>query len=376
MAANPERPIDVPKISMLQDKGHPTTPVPTVAKRLRGGQRPINLRSLQSPNGEKPNEIAFEDLELGKQKKLEGEVRTLLDQGGQETLGNNLAYYIRDIHKVPLLKRHEEVSLAQAYEQGLKANTSSKERHKAAEARRRLIESNLRLVISVARKYQGRGLPFLDLIQEGNTGLMRAVEKYDWKRGFKFSTYSYWWIKQAVTRAIAEQGRTIRVPIHMIEFLHRIDRTSQKLRTASGNEPTLDDVAAEMGITPDYIRTALAATRIPTSLNKEFHGINHEEENGTATLADFNPDPVDTAEKAVRKIGGEELDKILEEVLTERQRLVISWRFGLIDGRDRTLGEIGEILDVSRERIRQIEAEALEKLRDPRVRRKLKDYLD
>jgi RNA polymerase primary sigma factor len=295
------------------------------------------------------------------------------------------AIYLRDISRVRLLTAQEEVSLAKGIEQGNLAAErvkqlapGSEEReslesvhHQGNDARRRLTEANLRLVVSVARKYMGRGLPLLDLIQEGNIGLQRAVEKYDYRKGYRFSTYAYWWIRQAVTRAIADQARTIRVPVHMIELIGDVYRVSRDLQQELGREPEPDEIAQEMGTSPDKVRQIIRAARQPISLETP---VGEEEE---STLADFIADRAARApaEAAAQELLKEHVEDALQQ-LTERERAVLKMRFGLIDGRDRTLGEIGEELGVSRERVRQIEAEALQKLRQPKLRQKLREYLE
>jgi RNA polymerase primary sigma factor len=297
------------------------------------------------------------------------------------------AIYMRDISRVRLLTAEEEIELAKGIEQGnlaaerlkqLPPNASPEERErlealyqKGKESRRRLTEANLRLVVSVARKYMGRGLPLLDLIQEGNIGLQRAVEKYDYRKGYRFSTYAYWWIRQAVTRAIADQARTIRVPVHMIELIGDVYRISRDLQQELGREPEPDEIAQEMGTSPDKVRQIIRAARQPISLETP---VGEEEE---STLADFIADRAARApiEAAAQELLKEHVEDALQQ-LSERERAVLKMRFGLIDGRDRTLGEIGEELGVSRERVRQIEAEALAKLRQPKLRQKLREYLE
>ncbi|HLH22766.1 MAG TPA: sigma-70 family RNA polymerase sigma factor [Chloroflexota bacterium] len=295
------------------------------------------------------------------------------------------AIYLRDISRVSLLTAQQEVSLAKEIEQGNEAaellrqlpaeskeGTDLIERHQIGkEARRQLTEANLRLVVSVARKYMGRGLPLLDLIQEGNIGLQRAVEKYDYRKGYRFSTYAYWWIRQAVTRAIADQARTIRVPVHMIELIGDVYRVSRDLQQELGREPEPDEIAQEMGTSAEKVRQIIRAARQPISLETP---VGEEEE---STLADFIADRAARApaEAAAQELLKEHVEDALQQ-LSERERAVLKMRFGLIDGRDRTLGEIGEELGVSRERVRQIEAEALAKLRQPKLRAKLREYLE
>jgi RNA polymerase primary sigma factor len=294
------------------------------------------------------------------------------------------AIYLRDISRVPLLTAEEEVMLAKELESGELAkislatgldDESSREQLDddvfiGEKARKRLTESNLRLVVSVARKYMGRGLPLLDLIQEGNIGLGRAVEKYDYTKGYRFSTYAYWWIRQAVTRAIADQARTVRVPVHMIELIGDVYKAARDLQQGMGREPDPDEIAEHMGTTGERVRQILRAARQPISLETP---VGEEEE---STIADFVVDrqavsPEDSADRAG-------LCDSIEEVLGElspREQLVLKMRFGVGSDREATLGEVGIELGVSRERARQIEAEALAKLRTARVRRKLREYV-
>ena len=293
------------------------------------------------------------------------------------------AIYLRDISRVPLLTAEQEVELARDLERGegakLKLGNGAcapaeetrlrDEFSVGCDARRTLTESNLRLVVSVARKYMGRGLPLLDLIQEGNIGLSRAVEKYDYRKGYRFSTYAYWWIRQAVTRAIADQARTIRVPVHMIELIGDVYKVSRDLQQGLGREPVAEEIAHKMGTTPDKVRQILRAAKQPISLETP---VGDEQD---STVADFIADrsaaaPAEAADGALLK---DHVDGALQE-LSPRERQVLRMRFGLEDGRDRTLGEIGEELGVSRERIRQIESEALSKLRHPRLRARLREY--
>jgi RNA polymerase primary sigma factor len=306
----------------------------------------------------------------------------------EELSGGAGAMYLREIAHHELLTAQEEVSLAQRLEGGKAAlrelatadetldSTRRLELEHTAEdgerARRRLIECNLRLVVSVARRYLGRGLSFLDLVQEGNIGLQIGVEKYDWRRGFRFSTYVYWWIRQAVTRAIADQSRTIRLPVHVTEFLTKTARAERELAAELGREPTVDEVAQFLDIDPERINEARRAARMPLSLETPLG------EDGELTRGDLIGD--DTAAEAARESSeASDLSERLESALDElhpRERQVLRLRFGLDRGHERTLGEVGEELGVSRERIRQIEAEALAKLRRmPRLRRELLEYV-
>ena len=267
--------------------------------------------------------------------------------------------YLKEIGKVPLLTAEEEIELAQRMEEG------------DQEAKKRLAEANLRLVVSIAKRYVGRGMLFLDLIQEGNLGLIKAVEKFDYRKGYKFSTYATWWIRQAITRSIADQARTIRIPVHMVETINKLIRVSRQLLQEEGREPTPDEIAEEMGISVEKVREILKIAQEPVSLETP---IGEEED---SHLGDFIPDddaPA-PAEAAAFSMLKEQLVDVLG-TLTEREQKVLKLRFGLEDGRARTLEEVGKKFDVTRERIRQIEAKALRKLRHPTRSKKLKDYLE
>jgi RNA polymerase primary sigma factor len=295
-----------------------------------------------------------------------------------------LAIYLREIDRWPLLTAQQEVDLAKSIEKGKEASKKLKstrvkgaeqeqlrrDASAADEARRRLMESNLRLVVSVAKRYMGRGLPLLDLIQEGNIGLARAVEKYDYTRGFRFSTYAHWWIRQAVTRSIADQARTIRVPVHMIELIGALHQASRRLQQILGREPSPEEIAQEMNTSANRVKEIIRASRQPISLEAP---IGEEEERLAELIADKQVRP--PAEAAVQLVLRDELEKVMEK-LTERERVVLRLRFGMEDGRPHTLEEIGEALGVSRERVRQIEKEALAKLRRPELREKLAEYLE
>ena len=267
--------------------------------------------------------------------------------------------YLKEIGKVPLLTAEEEVELAKRMAEG------------DEEAKKRLAEANLRLVVSIAKRYVGRGMLFLDLIQEGNLGLIKAVEKFDYQKGFKFSTYATWWIRQAITRAIADQARTIRIPVHMVETINKLIRVSRQLLQELGREPTPEEIAAELDMPVERVRDILKISQEPVSLETP---IGEEED---SHLGDFIQDdnvPV-PAEAAAQTLLKEQLDEVLD-TLTEREQKVLRLRFGMNDGRARTLEEVGKEFDVTRERIRQIEAKALRKLRHPSRSRKLRDYLD
>jgi len=289
---------------------------------------------------------------------LEKELESLaiIHEGG---ISDPVRMYLKEIGRIPLLKFEDEISYAKHYEKG--------ERW----AKQKLIESNLRLVVSIAKKYIGRGLSLLDLIQEGNQGLIRAVEKYDWRKGYKFSTYATWWIRQAITRAIADQARTIRIPVHMVETINRFLKISRKLMQELGREPNPEEIAAAMEVDVSKVREIMKVSQEPTSLATP---VGDDED---SLLGDFiqdttQPTPYDAASRELLK---EHLDEVLH-TLSDREKRVLILRFGLEDGRPRTLEEVGVEFGVTRERIRQIEAKALRKLRHPSRSKKLKDYLE
>jgi len=267
--------------------------------------------------------------------------------------------YLKEIGRVPLLTPEEEVVLAKLMEEG------------EEEAKRRLAEANLRLVVSIAKRYVGRGMLFLDLIQEGNLGLIKAVEKFDYRKGYKFSTYATWWIRQAITRAIADQARTIRIPVHMVETINKLIRVQRQLLQELGREPSPDEIAKEMNISEEKVREIQKIAQEPVSLETP---IGEEED---SHLGDFieDHDARAPAEEASFTLLREQLDEVLK-TLTDREQRVLRLRFGLDDGRARTLEEVGQKFGVTRERIRQIEAKTLRKLRHPSRSKKLKDYLD
>ena len=267
--------------------------------------------------------------------------------------------YLKEIGRVPLLSTEEEIDLAIRIKEGDEA------------AKKRLSEANLRLVVSIAKRYLGRGMQFLDLIQEGNLGLIKAVEKFDYTKGFKFSTYATWWIRQAITRAIADQARTIRIPVHMVETINKVKKVSSQLLHTNGHEPSAEEISAELDMPVDKVREIMRVAQEPVSLETP---IGEEED---SHLGDFIPDddapaPQDAASHTLLK---EQLADVLD-TLTPREEKVLSLRFGLEDGRSRTLEEVGKEFNVTRERIRQIEAKALRKLRHPSRSKKLKDFLD
>ncbi|MCH7641138.1 RNA polymerase sigma factor RpoD [Patescibacteria group bacterium] len=289
---------------------------------------------------------------------LDREVEILSKLGGAETT-DPVRQYLREIGRVPLLVAEEEVELAKRNEKREKA------------AKDKLTESNLRLVVSIAKKYIGRGLSLLDLIQEGNQGLIRAVEKYDWRKGYKFSTYATWWIRQAITRAIADQARTIRIPVHMVETINKLYRTSRRLMQELGREPTPEEIGEEVELEPDRVREIFKIAQEVTSLEAP---VGEDQE---SFLGDFIPDegqpsPVDQASKQLLK---DHLDEVLH-TLSDREARVLKLRFGLEGNKQMTLEEVGKVFGVTRERIRQIEAKALRKLKHPSRRKKLQDYLE
>lgn len=267
--------------------------------------------------------------------------------------------YLKEIGKIPLLKPHEEIEYAKRMLEGDEI------------AKQRLVEANLRLVVSIAKRYVGRGMLFLDLIQEGNLGLIKAVEKFDYERGFKFSTYATWWIRQAITRAIADQARTIRIPVHMVETINKLIRVSIQLLQELGRDPKPEEIAKEMDMSEEKVREIMKIAQDPVSLETP---IGEEED---SHLGDFIPDEdaLAPAEAAAYSLLKDQIEEVLGS-LNEREQKVLKLRFGLEDGRARTLEEVGKEFDVTRERIRQIEAKALRKLRHPSRSKKLRDYLD
>ena len=285
---------------------------------------------------------------------------TMSDMGdGAVTIDDPVKVYLKEIGRVPLLTSEEEIDLAIRIKEGDSA------------AKKRLSEANLRLVVSIAKRYLGRGMQFLDLIQEGNLGLIKAVEKFDYTKGFKFSTYATWWIRQAITRAIADQARTIRIPVHMVETINKVKKVSSQLLHTNGHEPSAEEIAEVIDMPVDKVREIMRVAQEPVSLETP---IGEEED---SHLGDFIPDddapaPADAASHTLLK---EQLSEVLD-TLTPREEKVLRLRFGLEDGRSRTLEEVGREFKVTRERIRQIEAKALRKLRHPSRSKKLKDFLD
>ena len=302
------------------------------------------------------DDITIDDEELAKAEGIELEPGMGADG---VAIDDPVKVYLKEIGRVPLLTPDEEVDLAVRISNGDEA------------AKKRLSEANLRLVVSIAKRYLGRGMQFLDLIQEGNLGLIKAVEKFDYTKGFKFSTYATWWIRQAITRAIADQARTIRIPVHMVETINKVKKVSSQLLHANGREPSAEEVAEELDMPVDKVREIMRVAQEPVSLETP---IGEEEDRH---LGDFIPDddapaPADAASHTLLK---ETLSSVLDS-LTPREEKVLRLRFGLEDGRSRTLEEVGKEFNVTRERIRQIEAKALRKLRHPSRSKKLKDFLD
>jgi RNA polymerase primary sigma factor len=303
------------------------------------------------------DDIVDKDLESDLLTRIKSESDSILLKG--VNVDDPVRMYLKEIGKVPLLTGDEEVELAKRME------------NLDGEAKNRLAEANLRLVVSIAKRYVGRGMLFLDLIQEGNLGLIKAVEKFDYKKGYKFSTYATWWIRQAITRAIADQARTIRIPVHMVETINKLIRVKRQLLQELGRDATPEEIGVEMDMEPEKVREILKIAQEPVSLETP---IGEEED---SHLGDFIPDedaqaPADAATSTLLK---EQLVEVLQ-TLTDREQKVLRLRFGLDDGRARTLEEVGKEFDVTRERIRQIEAKALRKLRHPSRSKKLKDYLE
>ena len=320
------------------------------------------LESLEAMGIEVVNELPKPDAE-GKngEKTAEPAAEEELDLSVPEgiSIDDPVRMYLKEIGKVPLLTAEEEIEIAKRMAQG------------DEQAKRKLAEANLRLVVSIAKRYVGRGMLFLDLIQEGNLGLIKAVEKFDYRKGYKFSTYATWWIRQAITRAIADQARTIRIPVHMVETINKLIRVSRQLLQELGREPLPEEIAKEMNISEEKVREIIKIAQEPVSLETP---IGEEED---SHLGDFIPDdeapaPAEAASFTLMK---EQLMNVLD-TLTPREEKVLRLRFGLDDGRQRTLEEVGKEFNVTRERIRQIEAKALRKLRHPSRSKKLKDFLD
>ena len=306
-------------------------------------------------NGESDVSINLEEAEAYDANE---DVEKILQQEGLAT-DDPVRMYLKEIGKIPLLEPEREMYLAEQIALGNKA------------AKDELVEANLRLVVSIAKRHVGKGMYFLDLIQEGNLGLMKAVEKFDYHKGYKFSTYATWWIRQAITRAIADQARTIRIPVHMVETIHKVSRTARQLLQEFGREPTTDEIAEKLNISPEKVREILKIAQDPVSLETP---IGEEEDSHLGDFVEDNDSPA-PAETASFTLLREQLKAVLH-TLTPREEQVLTLRFGLKDGRPRTLEEVGRRFDITRERIRQIEAKALRKLRHPSRSKMLKDYLD
>ena len=312
-------------------------------------QKDIDIFESMAEQDEAEDDRVVSELE----KELE-----MLSSLGSKSISDPVRMYLKEIGRIKLLTRDEEIELAQRVEQG------------DEKAKERLTAANLRLVVSIAKKYIGRGLSFLDLIQEGNKGLIRAVEKYDWKKGYKFSTYATWWIRQAITRAIADQARTIRIPVHMVETINKLIRISRRLMQKLGRDPTPEEIAEEMGITPDKVREIWKISQKTTSLETP---IGDEDD---SQLGDFIEDTKQLSpyEMTSQRLLRENIEEVLS-ALSEREAKVLEMRFGLNGQKPMTLEEVGREFGVTRERIRQIEAKALRKLKHPSKRKKLQDYL-
>ena len=356
-------------------------------ERLRHEESSILVRR-QGPAGHESTEStdeAVEWSEVAEEPTSEPEAPEVPEESYYEGVSTPAAMYLREISRVPLLNADQEKELAQAIERAKLAQKELEQTDLGAEARaalqaeiehgdrarKRLTESNLRLVVSVAKRYVGRGVPLLDLIQEGNIGLTRAVEKFDWRRGFKFSTYATWWIRQAITRAIADQARTIRIPVHMVETINKLIQVSRRLQQELGREPTPEEIAMPSGLPAEKVREIFRASQVPISLQTR---VGEEDE---SDLGEFIADQtaIAPADAVTHELLKEQIDDVLDE-LTNRERRALQLRFGLEDGRRRTLEEVGAELGVTRERARQIEAEALRKLRHPKYSRRLRDYLE
>ena len=312
----------------------------------------LNIKIVDDPS------TSSSDMKIAMDSGISDDLEIALSTDGI-SLDDPVKIYLKEIGRVPLLSAEEEIELAQRMATG------------DTYARKRLSEANLRLVVSIAKKYVGRGMQFLDLIQEGNLGLIKAVEKFDYTKGFKFSTYATWWIRQAITRAIADQARTIRIPVHMVETITKVKKVSSQLLHENGHDPTPDEIAARLEIPVERVREIMRIAQDPVSLETP---IGEEED---SHLGDFIPDddapaPAEAASLMLLK---EQLNEVLA-TLTDREAKVLRLRFGLEDGRSRTLEEVGKEFDVTRERIRQIEAKALRKLRHPSRSKKVKDFLD
>lgn len=308
---------------------------------------------------EDSGDIKIDDIDLGFDESKDGDSHAQIAETGSVSVDDPVKVYLKEIGRVPLLSSDEEINLAIRIADGDVA------------AKQRLSEANLRLVVSIAKRYLGRGMQFLDLIQEGNLGLIKAVEKFDYTKGFKFSTYATWWIRQAITRAIADQARTIRIPVHMVETINKLIRIQRQMLQDLGREPMPEEIGAEMDMPTEKVREILKIAQEPVSLETP---IGEEDD---SHLGDFieDQDATSPAEHAAYELLKEQLESVLD-TLTDREENVLRLRFGLDDGRTRTLEEVGKVFGVTRERIRQIEAKALRKLRHPSRSKQLKDFLE
>jgi RNA polymerase primary sigma factor len=346
----------------------------------------MNVEVVDGPSAENLTDMEEEEAEEAEEEKEETLDKDM-EMAGKTPTNDPVRMYLKEIGKVPLLTASEEVDLAKKIEAGEEASvklrdkgeklsreelrTLRRQERTGQEAKRKLVEANLRLVVSIAKRYVGRGMLFLDLIQEGNLGLIRAVEKFDFRKGYKFSTYATWWIRQAITRAIADQARTIRIPVHMVETINKLIRVQRSLLQELGREPTPEEIAEQMELTPEKVREIIKVSQEPVSLETP---IGEEED---SHLGDFIEDadavvPIDAASFILLQ---EQLEDVLNS-LNEREKEVIRLRFGLTDGHPRTLEEVGREFGVTRERIRQIESKTLAKLRHPTRSAKLRDYLE
>ncbi len=343
---------------LFESKGDSSLVNSTFMKALEDIDYDIVQMDIDAATSDELENDRFKDLDqdieiLDTPEKME----KLLSQEGL-TIDDPVRMYLKEIGKIPLLTQEREMYLAEQITIGNKA------------AKDEMIEANLRLVVSIAKRHVGKGMYFLDLIQEGNLGLIKAVEKFDYSKGYKFSTYATWWIRQAITRAIADQARTIRIPVHMVETIHKVSRTARTLLQELGREPGTDEIAERLGITPDKVREILKIAQDPVSLESP---IGEEEDSHLGDFVEDNDSPA-PSESASFSLLREQLCNILH-TLTPREEQVIKLRFGLEDGRPRTLEEVGKQFEITRERIRQIEAKALRKLRHPSRSKTLKDYL-